>query len=266
MKGTVTFTNLGRMGRLGNQLFQIAAVIGLAKKTGMDYYFPKWEFTSYTRCDANKFGNILSPSVVYQELDFGYNEIIIPPDFNGILDLFGYFQTDKYFYHIEDHIREIFSPSKDVEEIVNKEILASGITGEFISLHVRRGDYLSQSDYYSILDMDYYKKALGKLPKNLPVLVFSDDPQWISDNFRDDRFILKKRTNQFFNSDKTDFIDLSVMSKGSHFIMANSSYSWWASWLSRNPEKIVVIPNSWFGPRFSGKNTSDIYCGDWIKI
>jgi hypothetical protein len=262
----VTFTNLGKLGRLGNQLFQIAAVVGTASRNGMDYALPVWKFRDYTKADHTKFGAELNPNLIYHEQDFEYNQIELPSNFNGVLDIFGYFQTEKYFAERSEYIRTMFSPNEEIDYIINDEIKNLGISGGFISLHVRRGDYLSQSHYYSILDNEYYQKAIALLPPNLPILVFSDDENWIRNNFIGDRFIFKPRTNLSFDSDKNDYIDLIMMSKASHFIMANSSYSWWAAWMSESLDKKVIIPSSWFGPGFSGKNTSDIYSKNWIKL
>jgi hypothetical protein len=262
----ITFTNLGKLGRLGNQLFQISAVIGTALKNEMMFTFPEWEFSKYIKGDLSKFGINIRPNTFYHESDFSYKKIEIKENFDGVLDIIGYFQSEKYFIDNSEYIRNFLHPNYRIYSIVNQRLEEFGLTGEFISLHVRRGDYIGQPQYYSILDMNYYKKAIDLLPKDLPILVFSEDEEWIKNNFVGDRFIFKPRTSVSFDSNENDYIDLIMMSRASHFIMANSSYSWWGSWMSRNEEKKVIIPSSWFGPEFSSKNTDDIYPKDWIKI
>ena len=136
------------------------------------------------------------------------------------VDLFGYYQTEKYFKHIEDEIREDFTFKDDLLELCKPFM-----TEDTISLHVRRGDYIHNPNH-PVAPLSFYEEALSKLP-DLPVLVFSDDPEWCreQDIFGDDRFAVAE-------GNSTD-CDLCLMSMCKYHIIANSSYSWWGAWLAR---------------------------------
>ena len=88
-------------------------------------------------------------------------------------------------------------------------------------------------------------------------IIFSDDPDWCRNEFFGENYII---------SDLGDaYIELCAMSLCDHNIIANSSFSWWGAWLNNNPNKIVISPSKWFGPAI-GKDTSDVYCKNWVKL
>jgi hypothetical protein len=107
--------------------------------------------------------------------------------------------------------------------------------------------------------LKYYKNALKTLDKNIPVLIFSDDIDWCSKQklFEDDRFFISDLGNSS--------VDLCLMTMCNYHIIANSSYSWWGSWLAKS--KKTIAPKIWFGDvLFIEKDTKDIYLNDWILI
>ena len=91
----------------------------------------------------------------------------------------------------------------------------------------------------------------------MPVLVFSDDPDWClsQELFESDRFLISKLNSSEF--------DLCVMSLCKYHIIANSSFSWWGSWLAKS--KKTVSPKNWFGPPLT-HDTKDLYCDNWIVL
>ena len=269
---TIGFNALGRMGRLCNQMFQYAALKGIARKTGVDCCIPH-----YTQAVDDGIGNMLRTELfdsfdldvkvgllnnghapVVNERHFHFDEELFKmcPDH---VDLRGYFQTEKYFKHIENDIRKDFS-FKD--EILNpcKEMIES--VENPIALHVRRGDYIKNAENHFNLPSVYYEAALSKFDANRNVIVFSDDPVWCHDEgtFVDDRFIISE------NEDNR--VDLCLMSLCDDFIIANSSYSWWGAWLSTNKDKTVIAPAQWFGKTGYTKdhNTKDLIPNDWTII
>ena len=269
---TIGFNALGRMGRLCNQMFQYAALKGIARKTGVDCCIPH-----YTQAVDDGIGNMLRTELfdsfdldvkigllnnghapVVNERHFHFDEELFKmcPDH---IDLRGYFQTEKYFKHIEKEIRsdftfkdEILNPCKEMIESVENPI----------ALHVRRGDYIQNSENHFNLPIAYYDAALSKFDANRNVIVFSDDPVWCHDEslFADDRFIISE------NEDNR--VDLCLMSLCDDFIIANSSYSWWGAWLSANKDKTVIAPAQWFGKTGYTKNhnTKDLIPNDWTII
>ena len=269
---TIGFNALGRMGRLCNQMFQYAALKGIARKTGVDCCIPH-----YTQAVDDGIGNMLRTELfdsfdldvkvgllnnghapVVNERHFHFDEELFKmcPDH---VDLRGYFQTEKYFKHIEKEIRrdftfkdEILNPCKEMIESVENPI----------ALHVRRGDYIKNAENHFNLPSVYYEAALSKFDADRNVIVFSDDPVWCHDEgtFADDRFIISE------NEDNR--VALCLMSLCDDFIIANSSYSWWGAWLSTNKDKTVIAPAQWFGKTGYTKdhNTKDLIPNDWTII
>ena len=140
-------------------------------------------------------------------------------------------------------------------------------------LHVRRGDpnltdprgfkwsYTQCGDQHPVQPIEYYEKALAEFDDDQPVIVFSDSPEWVKEQefFADDRFLISE------NSDNR--VDMCLMSLCDDFIIANSSFSWWAAWLSNNSNKKVIAPVQWFGTGYTKKNdTKDLIPDDWTRI
>ena len=268
----IGFNALGRMGRLCNQMFQYAALKGIARNTGVDCCIPH-----YTQAVDDGIGNMLRTELfdsfdldvkigllnnghapVVNERHFHFDEELFKmcPDH---VDLRGYFQTEKYFKHIEKEIRSDFT-FKDEILVPCKEMIES--VENPIALHVRRGDYIKNAENHFNLPIEYYDAALGKFDDDRNVIVFSDDPLWCHDEgiFVDDRFIISE------NEDNR--VDLCLMSLCDDFIIANSSYSWWGAWLSTNKDKIVIAPAQWFGKTGYTKDhdTKDLIPNDWTII
>ena len=127
---------------------------------------------------------------------------------------------------------------------------------DVISLHVRRGDYVTNPNHPT-QNMDYYENALSYFG-NESVIIFSDDPEWCKsqDLFSSDRFSISENNT-------TEF-DLCLMSMCKYHIIANSSFSWWGAWLAKS--KKVIAPSNWFGGSCSNKSPKDMYCDGWIVL
>jgi hypothetical protein len=167
----------------------------------------------------------------------------------------GFFQSEKYFKHIEDEIRSDFD-FHDELLIPAKEM--SSQWREPIALHIRRTDYLTNPNH-SELPMSYYEKALTEFDKNRDVIIFSDDPDWCMANqlFDSDRFMVSQTEN--------NHMDLCLMSLCKDHIIANSSFSWWGAWLGKNNQ--VIAPKNWFlGSNNQHLNVSDLIPDNWKKI
>jgi len=113
----------------------------------------------------------------------------------------------------------------------------------------------------------YYEEALKEFPEDQPVVICSDSPEWAAEQslFDDDRFLISEPTEKYADGSWEPFVDLCIMSLCSGAIIANSSLSWWGAWLQNGRGK-VVAPKTWFGPDYADKDTSDLYCPQWIKI
>jgi len=259
----IGFNHLGRHGRLGNQMFQYAALRGIANLKGYNFCIPGSEFkdqwNDHQLFEAFNLPNLntqkILPGNYYQEKQFHYDFDYVN-DCPDNVNVYGYFQTEKYFSHISDSIREDFTFKP---EILNPCKEAFDFD-ELISLHIRRTDFVEKSNDHPPCSLEYYQKALEQFDSNIPVMIFSDDIDWCKnqDLFVDDRFI--------FSENEWNLIDLCLMSMCTHHIIANSTFSWWGAWLSGSNQ--VIAPSKWFGDSgyTSDHITSDIIPDRWVKI
>lgn len=265
----IGFNRIGHHGRFGNQLFQYAALRGIAQIHGYKFCIPKSNFKYHNNewqehqlfsafvLPHCKNKNILSANT-YEEKQFTYcqNYVDECPD---NVNLFGYFQSEKYFLHIADSIREDFTFRPEIVNLSKKHTCKSE---QAISLHIRRSDNVN-SNSHIVCPMKYYETALSKFDSNLPVLVFSDDINWCKrqDFFKPSRF----KIIEDFTIHRR-FVDLYLMTQCSHHIIANSSFSWWGAWLSGSDN--VISPSRWFLKNGVVANTSleDLIPDRWTKI
>lgn len=180
----------------------------------------------------------------------------------------GLWQDEYYFRDIEDCIRQKFQfiPPLDSE---NKMIVEKMHTSNAVSMHIRRGDYVSNPQYANILGNicgpEYYSKALTELDKteeDLELFVFSDDIQWVKEHLT----CLKDRKVTYIDHNKglDSYKDMQLMSLCKHNIIANSTFSWWGAWLNGNIDKKVIAPQVWFNDPHLANN--HIVPDEWIKI
>jgi Glycosyl transferase family 11 len=167
-------------------------------------------------------------------------------DLHGRWYLRGYWQCPEYFETLRPLLWEEFQP-RDPLSRADAELLGEISNVNAVCLHVRRGDYVSHPVYSKQLRVqsaDYFNTCLAEMIDRLDqphIFVFSDDPDWVRQNIRGDapiRFMEKKDA-------ENDFVDLHLMSQCRHFITSNSTFSWWAAWLSTHPQKIVIAPPQW---------------------
>ena len=255
---TIGFNHLGRHGRLGNQMFQYAGLRGIAAHRGYDFMIPPSDFKEpyqdHQLFEAFKLKGLTNIGVCagtyVQEAHFHFDENLYDnmPDNHNV---YGYLQTTKYFDIIEEEIREDFEFKNEIKAPCEDMI---STVQDPIALHVRHGDY--GCDNHPICPKEYYDTALSKFDKRRTVVIFSDDPKWCSTEFPDDRFLISEGGD--------NLADLCMMSMCSDFIIANSSFSWWGSWLSKNPDKRIIAPKKWFGHGYTAAHdTSDLYCDNW---
>lgn len=257
----ISFNQLGSHGRLGNQIFQFSAIKSIAKFHNYQFIIPESghqlrECFQLNNLTQNNYGiNNVQYRICERLFNFDQELFERCPD---NIDIQGYFQTEKYFNHISNELKSdlIFH-----ENILQKASnFLDSITREpLISLHIRRTDYINHPRHGGCCTEDYYKIALDLLPKDIKVIVFSDDPNWIKTQYlyQSDRFIV---------SHNDAFVDLCIMSLCDFHIIANSSFSWWGSWLSYSEK--TIAPKKWFTTDANIDDWSDIYPQNknWIII
>lgn len=186
-------------------------------------------------------------------------------DARGNVYLEGYWQSEKYFKDVEDVIRRELTVKHEpdpVNEQVGREIMGA----DSVCVHVRRGDYVANPEFnkiYELCSPDYYRAAAGELAKSVAAphfFVFSDDPRWARENLEFNYPV----TFIDHNGEGKDYEDLRLMSLCKHFVIANSSFSWWGAWLGSDPRKMVFAPKAWFRTR--EHDTRDLIPDEWYVI
>ena len=177
----------------------------------------------------------------------------------------GYWQSERYFSNITDIIRAEFTV-KFPQTGKNMELAQQITSCESVSLHVRRGDYVTDEKTKTIhgtCDLDYYARCIERLSEKVHrpcFFIFSDDPEWTERNLK----IPHPVTFIAHNGPKKNYEDLRLMSQCRHHIIANSSFSWWGAWLGQHQDTIVYAPKRWFNsPSF---HTQDLVPEAWARI
>ena len=205
-------------------------------------------------------------STKFIERDLPYNPELIKIAGPGVL-MWGYWQTEKYFFDIRDELREIFKPKNPLTERGQETLrLIKNAGDRSVFLTIRRSDYV-KSNFHGVLDMEYYEKSLSIIASRVqyPVIfVFSDEPEWCKENLK---FPYETIISGNFDMTTSTHLgredeELWLMRNCKHAIMANSSYSWWGAWL--NDSGIVIAPERWFIS--NDKSYKDIIPSRWIKI
>jgi hypothetical protein len=271
-------------GRTGNQMFQYAIGRALALRLGVDlvlddrlalhkgeqsltrvFDLPVVQSSTmppsrHDRPIAHSFWRHLIARGRYVR----ENGLAFDPSILGRPDgtyLHGYWQSEKYFLDAEETIRQDFSFGTPTGR--NAELATQIAETPSVSLHLRRGDYVSNASHI-VCAQPYYDAALAallpKLDHDPQIFVFSDDPDWARKN-------LKLPGNPVVvdhNGAEYDYEDLRLMSLCKHNIIANSSFSWWGAWLNQNPGRHVIAPSTWFGK--AKLSNPDIWARGWHKV
>jgi len=261
-------------GGIGNQMFQYALgrKLSIDKKTefaldiswyekSLDrrYLLDNFQIseklgTKFEKIKAKFFANV-------KEKNFLFDPKIFHLSKNSYLD--GYWQSPKYFEGIEDILQKDFTLKKPQGEKYD-EMLRKIVAGNSVSLHVRRGDYKASKNVKIFADItpEYYQNAIVYIKEKIGIIhlfVFSDDVNWVKEN-------LKIDVPTTFVSEEgfADYQELALMSNCKHNIIANSTFSWWASWLNSNKNKIVITPSKWFN--IEEMSAEDFIPKTWVKI
>jgi len=262
---------------LGNQFFQLYTALAYAIEYKQRLVIPtyKWDEDKrppYWDSVFKRLKEGLDPSLKpgsltrYMEEGFHYSPLTQQKD-NFIL--FGYFQSYKYFDKHAEAIHKKLNIRFE-QEMVRTQYLS---LKRSISLHFRIGDYTNVQMHYALLKDDYYSKAIQTIidrtqKADWDIIYFCEE----KDN-APVRHRLYKIKKQFPNlsfhkaSDELkDWEQLVLMSCSDHNIIANSTFSWWAAYLNKNPEKVVCYPKKWFGVANRDKDTKDLCPPEWICV
>lgn len=284
---------VGLSGGLGNQLFQYAAGRSLSLKLGVDlvldtswfqgdsdrayaldafsinaktycgpFFFPGWARRLWCRLtrrwSSQKFG-----VPVFREAHFQFDDAYSQLDHSVYLE--GFWQSDRYF----SSYKEIIVGDLNLKDSVSDQfkVFAKQMqSSDSICIHIRRGDYVSNpiaAQMHGLCSLDYIYQGVKMVSKDLiqpHCFIFSDDPGWVRKNLALDLPF----TVVDFAKPHEPHLDLALMMQCKHFVIANSSFSWWGAWLSDNLSKRVVAPKKWFAS--SEKCVDDLIPETWMKL
>jgi hypothetical protein len=263
-------------GRFGNQLFRIGTIIGESLKKNTEYFIPcEWEHCKLfpnlkNVISVNEIRNQITLS--HHESNFGFHSI---PKTNGILEIIGYYQSWKFFESFENEIREFLSfPQELIEK--TSSLMSKDTTK--LCVHIRWGDIYDRKiggghkgveNYHPVMTLQYYENAINFILSDTKIdeiLVFTDNvdtKEFIEGKF--EKFGIKVVYFDYNDDFINDFISQMLCD---HFIIANSTFSWWSSFLSKNENKIVCCPKEedWLGPSYKHYDKSTLLPLKWKRI
>jgi hypothetical protein len=281
-------------GGLGNQLFQFITGYVLAKKNKINLRinierlnfsnrqfeldnFPEIYKLNIPKINNYKFYKTLKIFRIYKLINFFldkninkferspfiFNEDLLKKKISKNLSITGFFQSEKYFIYYKKIVLKLLRFSKTKNKLL-LNYLDLIKNRNSIAIHIRRGDYLNNPKvrhFHDILGESYYKKSIRHIKKSVKnpfFFIFSDDINLIKK-----KFLFLNKKNYIFIDTKSSISDLYLMSNCKHFIIANSTFSWWGAWLSKNKRKIVCAPKKWVKLKTP---TPDILPKSWVEI
>lgn len=257
----ITYSKLGhpRRGRLGNHLFQIASTIGIARAYGHEYTFPAWPYSKYF-AKPWPTGHRLE---VWElpERSFTWcqeNDLLGRRDDD--FDVDGWRQSEKYWEDHAQEVRDVFTFDPDfIEATVQKHWPA--LSRPAIAISVRRGDFVDNPNYAQIPPRYYLLGLLRAVPdwREYNVIVFSDDLDYCRIHF-------SGMPGVYF-AHGSDIEQLALMAQCTHFVIGNSTFSWWGAWLGEKPGSVVIRPPKNFsGPLAATNSEADYWPARWVVV
>lgn len=248
--------------RLGNQLFIYASLWGIALKNNEYVFLEKdWDYKDYfissVPVEPLNFGFF-----EWKEKSFEYENIVFSNNINKWV-ISGYRQSYKYWENESINILGNIVPFKIKEtalsfkqEYIDKadKILSFIPYKKKIAIHVRRGDYVDNPNYVLLPPIYYIKALIDNFPdwRNYGIMIFSDDIPYCRVHFG-------CLENAYFADGNSDIEDLILMSRCDHFIISNSTFAWWGTYLSNKEDKIVIRPKYYFDGNLKHLDTKDFW-------
>jgi hypothetical protein len=267
------------MGGLANQMFQVAAAYAAARRTGAQLVLAAQKERDdgrplYWQTVLHRFQHFISsvattPTPTWWEPAPTVYAQPPPPPANGDLRIAGYFQSSKYFADCATEMRLLMRPDAPTLAAIKRDQTYADLLearDRVVIVHARRTDYLKHADHHGPLTAAYYKAATAAIHARIadPIfLLVSDDPMYWMEIMSE---VPAFQTATFQILMENDEIrTLALLQQFKWFIIANSTFSWWAAWLSDAPPENVYAPARWFGPT-GPANYEDIYEPSWNRI
>jgi hypothetical protein len=278
----IGMNSLGKNGRLGNQMFQYAALVGIAKNRNFDYCIPdhtrynlREEFEDSTgRSKYHQLHKVFKLSNLngrYGEIDGDIVEVHQHHFCRELFDecpdqvtLYGHFESYHYFQNAVEELKHDFEFLDDLLEESSKFHTQNNLNSP-VSICVRRGDFLLFPDCHPVCSEEYYNYCIQSIGKDRQYVIVSDDIEWCKS-----QEIFKGNNFYFVDNIPSNFLkssyDMCVSSLCDDFIISNSTFSWWISWLGSNKNKTVYTPDPWFGNQYKDFNTEGYYPEYTVKV
>lgn len=263
---TITYPDLSKCGRLGNQLWQIASTIGIAHDANRDASFPPWDYQPYFAVPPELFDD--RPGSPATKFVPHMDERAAP-----------YLQDFNLWKANEPLIRDYFEPSPAATGYLASLWERYGFheLEHIISVHIRRGDNVTHPQgYHPLRSWDYYRAALD-LAGTGDVVVFTDDWSYAVENFQRETGVAPAiifegvaRPREYAdraayeNAPILDWIDLQLMAACDRHIISNSTYAWWGAYLSG--DEAPIYPSNWFGRHVAYTDASLMFPDTWIQV
>lgn len=261
--------------KLGNyktnflDIFNIASGITACSKEEEEYYWKKqMRIEQLSKIQLKLFPQKAPERVKYFSKRFGYFHTycvytcepytLVPGKLKLVV---GGYQTWKYWKNMENKIKkEMLVKGEPLES--DRQMLEEISQNESVCVHMRRGDYVNDKtwNHLNICNEQYYSESIKKMAEKLKNPVFyifsnnSEELMWIKENYR-----LGEYDIRYVDQKHSDYEELRMMYHCKHFIISNSTFSWWAQYLASNQGKVVIAPSKWNNE----ENAEDIYMPEW---
>jgi hypothetical protein len=286
------------IGGLGNQMFQYALgrTLAINRKDrlclNLEALSPSFTIGNFPPPTPRSFGlDVLTiadeittldqlqnerANVIWTMTESGFGffpEVLEESRFHRNLGLVGWWQTEKYFLEHAEIIRNDFQFKASYTSPYPASLAEEIAQPDSVCVHVRRTDVLKSTNPKGPMELDYYARAIDAMRDRIPaarVFVFSDDINWCKKELSlslPATFVSSETPDELHPAD-----DLYLMSLCRHFVIANSTYSWWAAWLGKAPEKVVIAPQRWYrtdDPALHGDSylkSTDMIPSTWVRI
>lgn len=248
----ISFSRLGNHGRIGNQLFQVAATISIAERNNAQYSFPAWQYADYFETNLPASHSFYGKQI--KESNFHYDEYNLSPGQD--YDLLGYFQSEKYF---RKNVKEVFKFNTKFLQTVKEKLPNNGKKN--IAIHIRRGDYQKEPyrNLYYQLPVTYFIDSLLQIEdwQDYNLVIFSDDLAYCKLHF--------ECAGAYF----PELNEIETLAAGTfceHFIISNSTFGWWLAYLGEKGNSKVIHPGHYFTGRLAEENDiKDFWPERWTE-
>ncbi len=260
----LTYPALGWIGRLGNQMWQVASTVGLARSQGYEPAFPTdWPYRPWFSLPTEWYSD--APGTPATDLVAHLCPTAQP-----------YLQDLSLWAPVADEVRAAFAPSEQARDVLDTCVEFRALRHPILSVHVRRGDNAFDPNtpdkwrYHPLRPLRYYQQAIAELsPKAATVAVFGDDPTWNrawlpADLYGIGRPRPKEHEETYNTAPVWDWVDLYLMAECQLHVISNSTFAFWGAWLSGDPSPVYPWP--WYGDALAELDASLMFPTTWTRL